>query len=94
MDSSEESLKFALVMLLSAVALAVVILRRYGSVWRTILNRLGRHWPRFIACASIATMVLWMMYWAFVGREQRAELQRIFQESAPWGLVKPADRTN
>ncbi len=91
MASSEESLKLAIVMLLSAVGLAIVILRRYGSVWRTILNRLGRYWPRFVAYASAATLALWMLYWVFVGPEQRAELKRFFQDSAPWGFVKPAE---
>ena len=84
MASSEESLKLAVVMLLSAVALAIVILRRYGSVWRTILDRLGPHWPRFIAYASIATLAVWILFWAFVGPEKRVELKRDFQESAPW----------
>jgi hypothetical protein len=94
MASPEESLKFAIVLLLSAVALAIVIWRRYGSVWRTILGRLGRHWPRFIAGASIATLALWILFWTFVGPEQRAELKRTFQQSSPWGFIKPTSREN
>lgn len=86
MASSEETLKLAIVMLLSAVGLAVYILRRYGSVWRAILNRLGPHWPRFIIYASIATLSVWMLFWAFVGPEQRADYKRVFQESSPWAL--------
>jgi len=86
MASSEDSLKLAIVMLLSAIALTVVILRRYGSVWRAILHRLGRSWPRLVICASIATLTGWMLFWAFVGEEKRTELNRVFQESSPWAI--------
>ena len=84
MNSGEDSLKMAIVLLLSAAGLAIFIWRRYGSVWRNILDRLGPRWHRFIAITSIATLTLWIVFWALVGPEQRADLKRIFQESAPW----------
>ncbi len=84
MNSGEDSLKLAIVLLLSAAGLAIFIWRRHGSVWRKIIDRLGPRWPQFMAFASIATLTLWMVFWALVGPEQRADLKRIFQESAPW----------
>ena len=89
MASSEESLKFAIVMLLSAIALAIFILRRYGPVWRGIRTRMGPRWPRFIAGASIATLALWVAFWTLIGPEQRADLKRVFQESSPWRAIEP-----
>lgn len=86
MASSEESFKLAIIMLLSAVGLAIFIWRRYGSVWKTLLGRLGPYWPRFIAIASVATLGLWILFWVLVGPEQRAELKRTFEETAPWVL--------
>ena len=90
MATSEETLKFTIVLLLSAVGLAIFIVRRYGSVWRTLLARLGDRWPRFITLVSIATLVVWMTYWTLIGPEQRAELKRLFQDSSPWGQIKPS----
>lgn len=80
----DSSLKLAVIVVLSAVGLAIFILRRYGSVWKKLTGRLGRNWPRIIQIVSISTLALWAMYWIMTGPEQREELKRYFQESAPW----------
>lgn len=84
MDSPEASLKLAIVVVLSAVFGAIFIQRRYGPVWPKILARLGPRWPRIIKIGSIATLALWVLFWILVSPEQRADLRRFFEESAPW----------
>ncbi len=84
MESPEESLKLAVVIVLSAVFLGVVVLRRYGPVWRKLVSRLGPRWPLLIKIASMATLALWVLFWVLVSPERRDELQQFYHESAPW----------
>jgi hypothetical protein len=40
----------------------------------------------------MAILVVWMLFWVFIGPEQRAELKRVFQESTPW-VVRESHQT-
>lgn len=86
MESPAASLKFLVVVVLSAIFLAYFIKRRYGPVGRKLIDRLGPHWPMAIKIGSIATLILWMIYWVAVSPERRAELERFYRENAPWVL--------
>ena len=84
METSEESLKWAVAVLLSAAVVGVILRLRYGSVWRKLVLRLGPRWPLFIKIASVATLALWILVWVMVSPERRNELRQHYQETAPW----------
>jgi hypothetical protein len=84
METPEESLKWAVVIILLAVFVGVVVRLRYGSVWRKLVIRLGPRWPLFIKIASMATLAVWILVWVLVSPERRGELRQYYQETAPW----------
>ncbi len=92
METSESGLSFVVVLLVSAVVLAIIIRRRYGLVGKKLIERMGPWWPRIIKIGSIATMVLWLIIWITVSPERRAELNKHYQDNAPWILRDGSDQ--
>lgn len=84
MESPESSLKFMVVVVLSAIFLAIFIRRRYGAVGRKLIERIGPRWPRILKIGSIVTLVLWLVIWVLISPERRNELQKLYDENAPW----------
>lgn len=84
METPEASLKFLVVVLLSAVFLAIFVKRRYGAVGRKLMERMGPRWPLIVKIGSIATLVLWLVFWVAVSPERRAELRQFYEDNAPW----------
>ncbi len=84
METPESGLKFLVVVLLSAIFLAIFIKRRYGAVGKQLIGRMGPRWPLIIKVGSIATLVLWLIFWVAVSPERRAELQQFNEDNAPW----------
>ncbi len=84
METPEASLKFAVVVVLTAVFLAVIVQRRYGPVWPKMRQWLGPRWTLFIKIIPLATLALWVLFFVLVGPEQREDLQRFFAENSPW----------
>lgn len=92
METSESGLSFVVVLLVSAVVLAIIIRRRYGPVGKQLIERMGPWWPLIIKVGSIATMVLWLIIWITVSPERRAELNKHYQDNAPWILRDGSDQ--
>lgn len=92
METSESGLSFVVVLLVSAIVLAIVIRRRYGPVGKQLIERMGPWWPLIIKVGSIATMVLWLIIWITVSPERRAELNKHYQDNAPWILRDGSDQ--
>lgn len=84
METPESGLKFLVVILLSAVFLAIYIKRRYGPVGKQLIERMGPRWTLIIKIGSIATLVLWLIFWIVVSPDRRAELQQFYEDNAPW----------
>ena len=84
METPESGLKFLVIVILSAIFLAIFVKRRYGSVGRKLIERLGPRWPLILKVGSIATLVLWLIFWVAVSPERRAELQQFYEDNAPW----------
>jgi len=84
METPEESLEWAIIIILSAVFLAVFFRRRYGPVWPRIRQRLGPRWPMFIKIGSMATLALWILLWVLAGPERSGELRMFYEQTAPW----------
>ncbi|MBE9552613.1 MAG: hypothetical protein IMF05_04020 [Proteobacteria bacterium] len=91
METSESGLNFLVVTLVSVVVLAIIVRRRYGLVGKRFIERLGPWWPRIIKIGSIATMVLWLIIWITVSPERRAELNKHYQDNAPWVVRDKSD---
>lgn len=92
METSESGLSFVVVLLVSAIVLAIIIRRRYGPVGKQLIERMGPWWPLIIKVGSIATMVLWLIIWITVSPERRAELNKHYQDNAPWILRDGSDQ--
>ena len=84
METPEESLEWAIIIILSAVFLAVFFRRRYGPVWPRLRQRLGPRWTLLVKIFQVATLALWILFWVLVSPEQRGELQQYFEENSPW----------
>ena len=84
MEKPEYDLTVLIVVLLSAVFLAIFIRRRYGPVGKRLFDRLDRRWPLIIKIGSIATLVLWLVFWVSVSPERRAELRQYYEDNIPW----------
>jgi hypothetical protein len=74
-----------------AIVLAIFVRARYGPVGRKLIERLGPWWPRIIKYGSLATLVLWLIIWITVSPERRAELNKHYEDNAPWVLRDKAD---
>lgn len=91
METPEIDPKFLIVVLLSAVFLAILIRRRYGPVGKHLIEWMGPYWPMIIKIGSIATLLLWIIIWVTVSPERRAELQRHYEDNAPWIVRDKSD---
>lgn len=92
METSESGLNFLVVALVSVVVLAIIVRRRYGLVGKKLIERMGPWWPLIIKVGSIVTMVLWLIIWITVSPERRAELNKHYQDNAPWILRDGSDQ--
>jgi uncharacterized integral membrane protein len=86
METPESGLKFLIVVFLSAILLAVFIKRRYGPVGKKLIEWMGSRWTLIIKIGSIATLVLWLIFWVAVSPERRAELKKFYDENTPWAV--------
>ena len=91
METSDSGLSFVVVLLVSAIVVAMIIRRRYGPVGKQLIERMGPWWPWIIKVGSIATMVLWLIVWITVSPERRAELNKHYQDNAPWVVRDKSD---
>jgi hypothetical protein len=92
METSESGLNFLVVVLVSVVVLAIIVRRRYGLVGKKLIERMGPWWPWIIKVGSIVTMVLWLIIWITVSPERRAELNKHYEDNAPWILRDGSDQ--
>lgn len=92
METSESGLNFLVVALVSVVVLAIIVRRRYGLVGKKLIERMGPWWPLIIKVGSIVTMVLWLIIWITVSPERRAELNKHYEDNAPWILRDGSDQ--
>jgi len=86
MEMPETGLKFLTVVFMSAILLAVFIKRRYGPVGKKLIEWMGPRWTHIIKVGSIATLVLWLIFWVAVSPEHRAELKKFYEENTPWAV--------
>jgi hypothetical protein len=91
MEAPETDLIFPVVVLLSAVVLAIIIRVRYGPVGKKLIERLGPWWPRIIKVGSVLTLILWLIIWVTVSPERRAELREHYDDNAPWVVRDKSD---
>ena len=91
METPEPGLNVLVVVLLSAVFLAIFIRRRYGPVSKQLIKWMGPYWPLIIKIGSIATLVLWLVIWLSVSPERRAELRQHYDDNAPWVVRDGSD---
>lgn len=92
MEAPETDPKVLVVVLLAAVFLAIIVRRRYGPVGKQLIERMGPWWPLIIKVGSIATLVLWLVIWVSVSPERRAELNKHYEDNAPWILRDGSDQ--
>lgn len=74
-----------------AVMLAILVRARYGLVGKKLIERLGPWWPRIIRYGSLLTLMLWLIIWITTSPERRAELNKHYEDNAPWVLRDKAD---
>jgi len=91
METPEPGQTFLVVALLSAVVLAILIRRRYGPVGKKLIEWMGPSWTLFIKIGSVVTLVLWLVVWVTVSPERRAELQKHYDDNAPWVVREGTD---
>ena len=82
-------MEWALAVIVGFVLVGLAIRRRYGSVWKTVVDRLGPRWPQAIRVGALLTVAAWLLVWLLIDAERRAELQRFYEQNAPWMAVKP-----
>jgi hypothetical protein len=92
METPESGLNFLVVALVSVVVLAIIVRRRYGLLGKKLIEQMGPWWPLIIKVGSVATMVLWLIIWITVSPERRAELNKHYEDNAPWVVRDKSDQ--
>ncbi|MDH5557501.1 MAG: hypothetical protein OEZ03_09125 [Alphaproteobacteria bacterium] len=91
METSETGLLYPAIFMSVAVVLAIFVRARYGLVGKKLFERIGPWWPTVIKIGSVATLLLWLIIWISVSPERRAELNKHYQDNAPWVIRDKAD---
>jgi hypothetical protein len=91
METSETGLLYPAIFMSVAVVLAIFVRARYGPVGRKLIERIGPWWPKVIKIGSVVTLLLWLIIWISVSPERRAELNKHYQDNAPWVIRDKAD---
>ncbi|MCW8835118.1 MAG: hypothetical protein OQJ99_01970 [Rhodospirillales bacterium] len=75
---------WTIIALVSLIMLGLTFRRRFGPILDPLKKRMGESWDTMIRAMQLVTVGVWILIWLLVDDTRRAELQRFFEENAPW----------
>ena len=82
-------MEWAVAVIVGFVLVGLAVRRQFGSVWGAMVGRLGPRWAQAIRAGSLLTVAVWLLVWLLIDAERRAELQRFYEQNAPWMARQP-----